>query len=91
MNEIDDSVVLALNELPGESNERVDVLISCCEKTCDALAAELSNDGAGVKQVISELDMLIVSITLKHLKLLESSRHVYAVELDQDVNARIQD
>lgn len=89
MNEIDDSVVSALAELADDSDQGVVVLISCCEKTCDKLALELMTEDAEVKQVITELDMLIVRITSKHLKLLETSGHVYAVELDQDVSTQI--
>jgi hypothetical protein len=89
MNEIDDSVVSALEAVANDSDQGIVVLISCCEKTCDTLALELMTEDAEVKQVIPELDMLLVKITSRHLKLLESSEHVYAVELDQDVSTQI--
>jgi hypothetical protein len=88
MKRIDEGVISAFGGFVDDDRQSIAVLISCNEGACDSLALELMTEDAEVKQVISELDMLLVKITSKHLKLLESSEHVYAVELDQDASTQ---
>ena len=88
MEKIDKSVLSAFSRSALDREKKVRVLIACRAGHAQKLSEDLKDQQVRVVQLIEELDIFVAEIKQQHLSLLQNSKHVSSVELDQDVNTQ---
>jgi len=86
MNEIDPNVIEALEKMSDDDVQSLTVLISCEIDTSQKLAKKLSEHGVKIRKIMQELDILVADINKPHLSVLQSDKHICAVEVDKEIS-----